>query len=216
MLNMLKGLLDGKLDEVIKAVVDVPAAPINEQAVAKAPEPKIAPKGDPKILELQQKLIARGGDDVIGTAKRTNEVVTDASRDRVGSIVGRDLVVAVHRLVPVPVGARPHGVDTRQAADITRYDPAGREQERRQRDHIAELGLPRIFGDAPQRIVVADAVRVVADVVACGLVAPRLGGLADLDADARAKRIEAFVGDLGKAAFHLRHLPVPCCEASCG
>ena len=131
--------------------------------------------------------------------------------------LGGDLVVAVDRLVPVPVRARPHGMDARQAADITRDDAAGREQERRQGDHVAELRLLRVFRHAPQRIVVADAMGVVADVVARRLVAPRLGGLADLDADALAQRIEPFLGDLRKAPFHcVRHFPFPLFLESCG
>src|SRR3546814_7438787 len=51
---------------------------------------------------------------------------------------------------------------------------------------------------APQRVVVADAVRVVADVVARGLMAPRLGGVFDFVANALAQGIEALLRDLGK------------------
>ena len=45
--------------------------------------------------------------------------------------LGGDFVVAMHRLVPAPVRARPHGMDARQAADIARDDAAGREQKAR-------------------------------------------------------------------------------------
>ena len=95
-------------------------------------------------------------------------------------------------LCQCPVGARPHGVDAGQAADIAGHDAAGGEQEARQRDHVAELRLGGVFRNAPQRIVVADAVGVVADVVARCLVAPRLGGHADLHADALAQRVQAL------------------------
>ena len=101
--------------------------------------------------------------------------------------LGRDHVVAADRLVPVPVGARPHRVHAGEAADIAGDDAAGGEEEARQRDEAAIARLGRIVGVAPQRIVVADAVRVVADVVARGLVAPRFGGGADLLADALAQ-----------------------------
>jgi hypothetical protein len=115
--------------------------------------------------------------------------------------LGRDRIVAPHDLVPRPVGARPHGVHARQAADIARDDAAGREQEAWQRDDVAILCLRRILGHAPQRIVIADAVRVVADVVARGLVAPWLGGHADLHADALAQLLQSVFGDLGERAL---------------
>ena len=56
----------------------------------------------------------------------------------------------------------------------------------------------RVLRHAPQRIVVADAVGVVADVVARRLVAPRLGRRADLDADALAQLVQPFSVILGK------------------
>lgn len=52
MLDMLKGLLDEKLEEVSKSFADV--------VVPSTPEHKMAAKGDPKIFELQKILIARG------------------------------------------------------------------------------------------------------------------------------------------------------------
>jgi putative chitinase len=53
---MLKGLLDEKFEDVVKVVADAAIVP----AVEKLPEPKMSPKGDPKIFELQKTLIARG------------------------------------------------------------------------------------------------------------------------------------------------------------
>ena len=134
--------------------------------------------------------------------------------------LGRDHVVAVHRLVPVPVRAGPHRVHAGQAADITGDDAAGREEEARQRDDAAVSARRRVFGVAPQRIVVADAVRVVADVVARRLVAPRLRGRADLHADALAQLVQALPGNLGKFALDLlrsgfllgQHLESPRCD----
>src|SRR5204863_3936201 len=70
--------------------------------------------------------------------------------------LGRNHVVAPDGLVPGPVGARPHGVDTGQPPDIARHDAAGAEQEARQRDDATMIGLGGVFGIAPERIVVAD------------------------------------------------------------
>ena len=78
-------------------------------------------------------------------------------------------------------------------ADVAGHDAAGGKQEARQRDDAAVIGLGGVVGIAPQRIVVADAVRVVADVVARGLIAPRLGGRADRDADALAQIVKALL-----------------------
>ena len=89
----------------------------------------------------------------------------------------------------------------RQTADITRDDAAGGEQKARQRDDAAVLRLGRVVRIAPQRVVVADAVRVVANVVARGLMAPGLCGLADLHADALAQIVQTFIGDLGEIAL---------------
>lgn len=68
MLDMLKGLVSEKLDEVINAVSTDTAKSESK------PEPKISPKGDPKIFELQKTLIARGAkitaDGIDGPATR--------------------------------------------------------------------------------------------------------------------------------------------------
>src|SRR3546814_10136615 len=62
-------------------------------------------------------------------------------------------------------------------------------------------GARRVVRIAPQRVVVADAMRVVADVVARGLMAPRLGGVFDFVANALAQGIEALLRDPGKRSF---------------
>ena len=100
---------------------------------------------------------------------------------------GADFSVAQDRLVPGPVRARPHRVHTGQPADIAGDNAAGGEEEARQRDDIAIFGVLRILRIAPERVIVADAMRIMADIVARGLVAPRLDRLLDLDADALAK-----------------------------
>src|SRR5690625_1808366 len=111
---------------------------------------------------------------------------------------GVDHVVAQNRLVPVPVGAGPHGVNAGQAATVAGDDAAGAEQEAGQRDDGAVLGVLGVFGVAPQRVVVADAVSVVTDAVTGRFIVPRLNGIGDLDADALAEVGQAFLGDLGK------------------
>jgi len=59
-------------------------------------------------------------------------------------------------------------------------------------------GARRVGRIAPEGIVVADAVRVVADVVAGGLVAPGLEGVGDRHPDPAAQVVEALLGDLGE------------------
>jgi hypothetical protein len=61
----------------------------------------------------------------------------------------------------------------------------------------------RVGRVAPERVVVADAVGVVADIVAGGLVAPRLERVGDGDADAAAQVVEALLGDLGEELLAL-------------
>src|SRR4029077_2741533 len=112
--------------------------------------------------------------------------------------LGRDLVVAPHRLVPGPVRPRPHRVDPGEPAHVAGDDAARGEEERRQRDDPAVAGARRVGRVAPERVVVADAVRVVADVVAGGLVAPGLEGVGDRHPDPPAQVVEALLGDLGE------------------
>src|SRR5262245_58708739 len=129
--------------------------------------------------------------------------------------LGRDDVVASDVLVPGPVCARPHSVDAGQPADITGHDAAGGKQEARQRDDPAMAGLRGIVGIAPERIVVADAMRIVADIVPRRLVTPGLGGHAYGDADALAQLVEALFGDLRESALggvqHATFLPLIRC-----
>ncbi|MPM85115.1 hypothetical protein SDC9_132192 [bioreactor metagenome] len=132
-----------------------------------------------------------------GTACKARLVLHQILQMRLGG----DGVVTVHRLVPRPVRSRPHRMHARQPAHIARDDAAGGEQKARQRHDAAVLRLGSVVRVAPQRIVVANAMRVVANVVARGLMAPRLGRLADLYTDALAQVIQALVGDLGKAAL---------------
>src|SRR5690606_11675147 len=113
---------------------------------------------------------------------------------------GADFVVAAYGLVPGPVGPRPHGVHAGQAAHVSGNDAAGGKQKAGQGDDAAIAGVLRVLRVAPQRVVVANAVRIVADVVARGLVAPGFGRGADLYADAGAQLVQAAFGDLGKTA----------------
>src|SRR5262249_27852323 len=121
--------------------------------------------------------------------------------------LGSDRIVAMHRLVPGPVRARPHRMNAGKTADIAGDDPAGREQEARQPDDAAEPGLCGIVGSAPRGIVAADAMGVVADVVARRLIAPRLRRVFDGLAEPFAQMIQASLGDLWKAPFVLQCHP---------
>jgi hypothetical protein len=112
-----------------------------------------------------------------------------------------DRRVAPDRLVPLEVRAGPHRVDAGHAADVAARDAAAREQERRQRDDVAVGRAASVLGIAPERVVVADAVRVVTDVVARGLVAPRLDRVLDRLADAPAQLVERRVGDADEFAL---------------
>src|SRR5690606_27980534 len=96
-------------------------------------------------------------DQLDGTARQARRVLHQAVK--IG--VGADFVVAADGLVPGPVGSGPHGVHTGQAAHVPGYDAAGGEQKAGQGDDAAVAGVLRILGVAPQRVVVADAVRIV-------------------------------------------------------
>ena len=96
---------------------------------------------------------------------------------------GRDLGVTTDRLVPRKVSTGPHGVHARQAAHVARENAAEGEGEARRRDHGAVARARCVARVTPQGVVVADAVSVVADVVARGLVAPRFDRVGDRDAD---------------------------------
>src|SRR5207249_1840848 len=100
--------------------------------------------------------------------------------------------------MPRPFGTRPHRVHARQPADVARDDPARGEEKTRRSQHATPAGAGRIVGIAPERVVVADAVGVVADAVACRLVAPGLERVGDLDADPAAQVVQALLGDLRK------------------
>ena len=127
--------------------------------------------------------------------------------------LGADRVVALHGQMPGPVGAGPHRVHAGQAADIAGNDPAGREQETRQRDDAAPARARRIVRIAPQRIVVADAMRVVADRVARRLVAPGLQRVLDPHVHASSQRIQRFVGDLREQPVRSSLMPAPAFRA---
>ena len=111
-----------------------------------------------------------------------------------------DGLVPAHPAMPRPIRAGPHGVHAGDAADIAGDDAAGGEEEAGERDEAAMSAPRRIVGVAPQRVVVADAVSVVADVVARGLVAPGFLRGPDPNADARAQLVQRGVGDLREQA----------------
>ncbi len=133
--------------------------------------------------------------DLLDRAARERRLVLDQLLE---PRLGRDRVVAPHREVPCPVRPGPHRVHARQPADVARDDPARGKEKARRRDHATPACAGGVLGIAPERVVVADTVRVVAQVVARGLVAPRLERVRDLDADPAAQVLEALLGDLRK------------------
>jgi hypothetical protein len=74
-----------------------------------------------------------------------------------------DRIVAQYRQMPGPIRTSPHRVHTGQATDITGNDPAGCEQEAGQRNDTTPTRARCVIRITPQRIVVADAMRVVTD-----------------------------------------------------
>src|SRR5262249_43507201 len=66
-----------------------------------------------------------------------------------------------------------------------------------------------IFGITPQRVVVADAVCVVTDVVPRCLVTPRLDGIGDRDTNGPPKQLHALVGDGGESLLLTVTVDVP-------
>ena len=114
-----------------------------------------------------------------------------------------DRIVAVHDLVPVPVRARPHGVNAWNAPDIARDNSTGTEQEARQRNNSAIAAFRRIRRLAPQRIVIAYSMCIVADIVPRCLIAPRLSRFTDLYADSPSQTLKAGFRDPGEFSFCL-------------
>jgi hypothetical protein len=58
-----------------------------------------------------------------------------------------------------------------------------------------------IGGITPKRIVIANAVGIVSNIVPSSLVTPRLGGSADFDADAPSQIIQTFLCDFRKISL---------------
>src|SRR4029453_19655481 len=123
--------------------------------------------------------------------------------------LGRDRVVAMPGQLPRPARAGPQRVHARQPPDVARDDPARREEKARRRDDAGPARAGGVLGIAPERVVVADAVGVVADVVARRLVAPWLERVGDLDADPPAQAVEPLRGDLGKQRLLTGHACAP-------
>src|SRR5207245_10731216 len=83
-----------------------------------------------------------------------------------------------------------------ETADGAGDEAARVEEKARRRDEAAPVRAGRVVGIAPERVVVSDAVGIVADVVARRLMAPRLERVGDLDADSPAQVVEPLLGDL--------------------
>lgn len=74
---------------------------------------------------------------------------------------------------------------------------------------IAVFGVLCIVRVAPERVVIANTVSIVTDIVARGFVAPRFDRLLDLYADARAQVIETLLRDFRKLPDHFIHYIPP-------
>src|SRR5262249_22811203 len=108
--------------------------------------------------------------------------------------LGVELIAELHRAMPRHVDSCEHRMHSRQPADVAAERAVEREDEggRGKRMH---LGAGGIAGIAPQRIIVADAVRPMADIVARGVVAPRLERVLNRYADELTQLSETLVGD---------------------
>src|SRR4029077_9078980 len=92
---------------------------------------------------------------------------------------GANLGVAVDGLVPGKITACEHSVHAGESAHVAADNAATGKEERRQGNDVPIARGPAIRRIAPQRVVVPNAVRIVPNIVARGLVAPRLQGVFD-------------------------------------
>jgi putative chitinase len=142
MLDMLKGLLDGKLEEVVKVVADaIVDESVVEQKSAKEklPEPKMSPKGDLKIFELQKKLIARGAkitaDGIDGPATRRavqdfpDGNTTPPVTEKFQPVVSGKPVISLEQIKSLfPKHKDPSGLTAALNTVLPKYDITGTER----------------------------------------------------------------------------------------
>src|SRR5262245_41773463 len=102
-------------------------------------------------------------------------------------------------LMPMQIRTGPHGVDSRETSDVAGKDATEGEDEAGRRNQRPVRTCFGIFGITPQRVVVADAVCVVTDVVPRRLITPRLDGVGDRDTDGPPKQLHTLVGDGGES-----------------
>src|SRR5262249_31254673 len=103
---------------------------------------------------------------------------------------GANLGVPMDGLVPGEVTAGEHCVHAGESAHVATHNAATGKEKRGRGDDVPiprGLAVGRI---TPQRVVVTDPVRIVPDIVARGLVAPRLRGVLDTLANTLPKRGE--------------------------
>ncbi len=131
MLDMLKGLLDEKLEEVSKSFSDV--------VVPSVTEPKMSPKGDPKIFELQKKLIARGakitadGLDGPATQKAKKDfpdgIATPSVAEKPQPAISGKQVISLEQIKALfPKHKDPSGLTAALNAVLPKYDITGTER----------------------------------------------------------------------------------------
>jgi putative chitinase len=131
MLDMLKGLLDEKLEEVSKSFSDV--------VVPSVTEPKMSPKGDPKLFELQKTLIARGakitadGLDGPATQKAKKDfpegIATPPVEEKPQPAISGKQVISLEQIKALfPKHKDPSGLTAALNAVLPKYDITGTER----------------------------------------------------------------------------------------
>lgn len=130
MLDVLKGLLDEKLEEVSKSFADVVAP--------SATEHKMSPKGDPKIFELQKTLIARGAkitaDGIDGPAtQKAKKEFPDGSKtpatEKPKSFVSGKPVISLEQIKQLfPKHKDPSGLTAALNVVLPKYNITGTER----------------------------------------------------------------------------------------
>ena len=115
--------------------------------------------------------------------------------------LGRQYGIAPDRFLPREIATGKHRVYSGQATNVAADNTAAGENERRRRDDPPVARFLRVVGVAPQRVVVADPVRVVPNIVARRLVAPRLERVPDPHPDPFAQVVESRWRNAGEFAL---------------
>src|SRR4029450_10308545 len=119
---------------------------------------------------------------------------------------GRNLGITVNGLIPGEVAAGKHRVYAWEPADIATDNAATGEEKRREGNDVPVTRGLAVGRITPERVIIADAMGVVPNVVTGGFVAPRLERVLDALTNALPECIQGLVGDADKlAAYRLCH-----------